>query len=92
MFVAGLRLKITQLSARGVTAGVPVKRPDGSVEIARQYSFEGFTQPNHTCEKPDPLKAGDYVRVERDQAEGPHLLVKGPCGCDYMFYQPMPSN
>ncbi len=91
MFVVGLMLGITELSDHRITLGVRARRPDGSMEIARQYCFEGVTQPNHTCSRPAlPLRVGDDVHVVREQP-GPDLLVKGPCGCDYMFYQRLES-
>jgi hypothetical protein len=50
------------------------------------YRYHGITNPNHTCgEQQRPLKAGDMVVVQR-VIPNKDMLVKGPCGCNYLLY------
>lgn len=41
--------------------------------------------PNHACNKPGMLKRGDVVVVE-SVAPNKDVLVKGPCGCNFLLY------
>jgi hypothetical protein len=49
------------------------------------YGYRGITAPNHTCNEPKALKAGDVVIVQ-NVAPNKDILIKGPCGCDFLFY------
>lgn len=50
-----------------------------------EYRYRGITNPNHMCGKQSHLKAGDMVVVQQ-VVPNKDVLVKGPCGCSYLFY------
>lgn len=49
------------------------------------YRYRRITNPNHSCEAGRPLKVGDTVVVQRVVPNG-DILVKGPCGCNYLLW------
>lgn len=50
-----------------------------------RYTYQEVTNPNHTCNEPKLLQAGDVVIVQ-NLAPNKDVLVKGPCGCTYLLY------
>jgi hypothetical protein len=50
-----------------------------------RYEYQGVKHPNHTCNEPRPLQAGDVVIVQ-NLAPNKDVLVKGPCGCNFFLY------
>jgi len=50
------------------------------------YRYRGMTEPNHTCNEPKALVPGDVVIVQ-NEAPNNDVLVKGPCGCNFLLYE-----
>jgi hypothetical protein len=53
---------------------------------ATNYKYGRITEPNHTCNEPKALKPGDVVIVQ-NEAPNKDVLVKGPCGCNFLLYE-----
>lgn len=49
------------------------------------YRYKGMTQPKHKCKQPRSLQPEDVVMVE-NVTPNKDILVKGPCGCDFLLY------
>ncbi len=50
------------------------------------YKYRGITGPNHACAEPKPLKPGDMVVVQ-SVAPNKDVVIKGPCGCNFLLYE-----
>jgi hypothetical protein len=70
--------------------GVPLKVVEAGATLTlstntTNYRYRGIANPNHTCREQNHLKVGDMVVVQR-VAPNKDMLVKGPCGCNYLLY------
>ncbi len=66
-----------------------VAKVEGAVTLSTgtsRYNYRGVTVPNHACNKPTMLKRGDVVVVVGNVTPNKDLLVKGPCGCNFLLY------
>lgn len=50
-------------------------------------AYQGVTEPNHRCQAPRSLQASDLVTVKNVTPTS--LLVTGPCGCDFLLWDPL---
>jgi hypothetical protein len=51
-------------------------------------AYQGMTEPNHRCQEPRSLQVSDSVTVKNVTPTS--LLVTGPCGCDFLLWEPLP--
>jgi hypothetical protein len=59
----------------------------GAVIRLGTTAYKGLIEPNHRCQNPKPLQVDDPVTVKNVTATS--LLVTGPCGCDFLLWEPL---
>lgn len=59
----------------------------GAVIRLGTTAYQGVTEPNHRCQDPKPLQADDPVTLKNVTPTS--LLVTGPCGCDFLLWEPL---
>lgn len=65
-----------------IEVGATVTLSTGAIN----YKYREITEPNHACAEPKPLEPGDVVVVQ-SVAPTKDVLVKGPCGCNFLLYE-----
>jgi len=69
---------------RGTIAEVTITLSVGK----SHYNYRGVTEPQHSCKEPRMLKPGDKLKVEKvTPSPTKDVLVKGPCGCNFLLYE-----